>query len=82
MRTLQIRELPEHIYGKLRAQAAKEHRSLTQQAVVTLEKGLGVVENPKARRQALVRELAANPRVATDAELPDPVSLVREDRSR
>jgi plasmid stability protein len=40
MPSLQVRELPENIYRLLQENAAKEHRSLAQEAVVTLAKSL------------------------------------------
>jgi len=41
MPTIQIRDLPEHLHYKLKEEAGKQHRSLSQQAIVVLSKGLG-----------------------------------------
>ena len=45
MPSIQVRDLPEQIYRKLKINAKKDHRSLSQQAIVTLKKGLGIDSN-------------------------------------
>jgi len=82
MPSIQIRDLPEQIYSKIKNNAQKDHRSLSQQAIVTLKKGLGIDENPKERRRILVDQIMSR-RVAFDiAKLENPVNLIREDRDR
>jgi plasmid stability protein len=68
MPSLQIRDLPEDIYRELVRRAEKERRSLSQEAVIILARCLGKEETPRARRR--------------DTNLPDPATLVREDRDR
>ncbi len=79
MPSLQVRELPEDIYRNLCAEAALEHRSIAQQAVAVLARGLRIDENQKRRRGALLAEIKAN---SCSLSLPDPVALIREDRER
>ena len=74
-------ELPEHIYWVLAQQAKRERRSMAQQAVVALARGLQVEVDAKARRRAVIADLIANPLPGGDA-LFDPVKLIREDRRR
>ena len=82
MPTIQVSDLPEQIYNKIKNNAQKDHRSLSQQAIVTLKKGLGIDENHKERRRILVDQIMSR-RVAFDiAKLEDPVKLIREDRDR
>ena len=82
MPSIQVRDLPVQIYRKLRINAQKDHRSLSQQAIVTLKKGLGIDENHKERRRILVDQIMSR-RVAFDiAKLENPVNLIREDRDR
>ena len=82
MPSIQIRDLPEQIYSKIKYNAQKDHRSLSQQAVVTLKKGLGIDENHKERRRILVDQIMSR-RVAFDiVKLENPVNLIREDRDR
>jgi plasmid stability protein len=82
MASLQIRELPEPLYEKLEELARRDHRSLSQQAIVVLAQGLGVEENPRERIQSLLRRLEQQPLAKSPANLPDPVKIVRADRSR
>ena len=82
MPSIQVRDLPEQIYNKIKNNAQKDHRSLSQQAIVTLKKGLGIDENHKERRRILVDQIMSR-RVAFDvAKLENPVNLIREDRDR
>lgn len=82
MPSLQIRELPERIYNKLRLEAKKEHRSFSQQAIVSLEKGLGMTENATQRRMTVVEKIMENAGTFQADGLADPADLVREDRER
>ena len=82
MPSIQVRDLPEQIYRKLQINAQKDHRSLSQQAIVTLKKGLEIDENPKERRRILVDQILSR-RVLIDSDkLDDPANLIREDRDR
>jgi len=82
MASLQVRELPEQIYEKLKLEAEKKHRSLTQQAIITLAKGLDSPIDPKERRRIIIEGLdKANIRKKKE-KLSDPVRLIREDRER
>ncbi len=82
MPSLQVRELPEHIYRKLQIEAEKEHRSFSQQAIVTLSRGLEIYDNPKDRRQRLIQNIMEDPAVTDGASLTNPVELIRQDRDR
>lgn len=82
MPSLQVRELPENIYCLLQEKAKIEHRSLAQEAVVTLAKGLRASLSHKDRRKKLVEEIVANPAVDKSVLHLDPVELLREDRQR
>jgi hypothetical protein len=79
MPILQVRDMPPALLGKLRLAAEREHRSLSRQAVVALEGALQGPVSPKDRRRALLG-CVAPPGGA--AKGPDPVALVREDRTR
>ena len=82
MPSIQVRDLPEQIYRKLQINAQKDHRSLSQQAIVTLKKGLDIDENSKERRRILVDQILSR-RVLIDIDkLDDPANLIREDRDR
>ena len=81
MPTLQVRDVPEHIYRRLAELAEKERRSLAQQAVAVLAKGLEVEVDPKARRRKVLEE-AKRLNLGRGKSLPDFVKLIREDRER
>lgn len=81
MPLLQVRDLPEHLYRRLVDEAAKERRSISQQAVATLAKGLDAnVDNVQRRKAALLQAAKIDSRATRN--LPDPARLIREDRER
>ena len=83
MPSVQIRDVPEPLISRLRTEAKKQHRSLAQQALVLLANSLNVELDPAQRRQRVVTTVAAEIRAAAaGCELPDPGTLVREDRAR
>lgn len=78
---LQVREVPAEVYEALADRAKREHRSLSQQTLATLEEGLGLQGDRKQRRQRIIA--ATEQQAIPNADrLPDPVTLVREDRER
>jgi hypothetical protein len=80
MPLIQVRDVPEHIYRRLVEQAGRERRSLAQQVVTVLARGLDVEQSPKARRKRIIEEIRARGPVGTG--LPSAVRLIREDRER
>ena len=83
MASLQVRDLPDDLYYKLQKEAKKKHRSLAQQAMVTLAKGLNSSCEHKDRRQSILIKLQTDRDGDTNSiNLPDPVDVVREDRKR
>ena len=82
MPTLQIRDLPEHLHNRLKEEAGKQHRSLSQQAVVALSKGIGKPLDAKARRKQLLERICSAPAHGFPGQLKDPVELIRRDRER
>ena len=81
MPLIQVRDVPDHIYRLLAEQAERERRSLAQQVVAVLARGLDVELDAKARRRALIDSLqSASPIQA--GKLSDPARLIREDRRR
>jgi len=82
MPTLQIRNVPEPLYRKIVALAKTERRSITQETIILLEKALQVSSQDKIRRQDMLDRILQEERTGKYAHLPDPVSLIREDRER
>jgi len=81
MAMVQIRDLPEHIYDALVQRARAERRSLSQQAVVTLARGLDLDVDFRERRREVLRRIKQRDN-SVYANLPDPVKMIREDRER
>lgn len=82
MAILQVREVPEGVYRKLSDRAKADHRSIAQEALSLIEKGLSVDTEARTRRQALIDSISRPERHAVPARLHDPAELVRQDRDR
>lgn len=82
MSSLQVRELPEEIYTILNEQAHAEHRSLAQQAVVVLKRGLERSGSSKGDRVSLLREIREYPVIDRGDSYRSPAEMVRGDRDR
>lgn len=76
MPSLQIRDLPQDVYDKLKLLAESEHRSLAQQALVLLKEGLARPTPQKPTRPNYVSEPARE----YTGGIPSPADLIREDR--
>ncbi len=81
MPVLQVRDCPEDIYQKIVFVAKKQHRTLSQQIVVLLERGLGQ-EQPNIERRRQLLETINRREIAPQAQQLDAVALIREDRAR
>jgi hypothetical protein len=81
MPLIQVRDVPDHIYRLLAEQAKRERRSLAQQVVAVLARGLHVEVDAKARRRALLEAIQSSSPART-SKLGAPAKLIREDRRR
>jgi hypothetical protein len=81
MPLLQVRECPEDIYKKITLLAKKQNRTIAQQVVVVLEKGLGQEQSNCERRKHVLERIAGRI-ISNDTKLLDEVALIREDRDR
>lgn len=82
MKSLQVRDVPEHIYQKLLIESKKQHRSLAQQAIASLAKGLDTRMSPKDKRKELLQTINHAKLDLDTKSAMDPVELIREDRKR
>ena len=82
MPTLQIRNLPEHIYQKIVELAEAKRRSIAQETIILLEKALESVERGKKRRKKLLTQIKQENKDSGNLHVPDPVPLIRGDRER
>ncbi len=81
MPLLQVRECPEDIYRKISLVAKSENRTIAQQVIVLLEKGLGQMESNRERRRKILESIEEKI-PSSRARKIDPVDLIREDRGR
>jgi antitoxin FitA len=82
MPSLQIRDLPQDLYERLRQAAQLERRSLAQEATVLLYRALGLEPSGKLRRQEVIRRIRQTQAERWPESLPSPAELIREDRGR
>jgi len=82
MPSLQVRELPDHIYKTLCREADEQHRSIAQQAVAALARGLNLELDPRLRRKGILEAIKSATAQKGSIPLPDPALLIREDRDR
>jgi len=81
MPLIQVRDVPDHLYQLLARQAEREHRSLAQQVLAVLARGLQVDLDAKARRHKLMEAIRASQPGRT-GKVSDPVKSIRQDRRR
>ena len=81
MPLLQVRDCPEDIYKKISYIAKKQNRSISQQVIVLLEKGLGQKQNNLERRKELMERVNSR-RIPIHVKDIDAAGLIREDRDR
>ncbi|MEJ6949441.1 hypothetical protein [Natronospora cellulosivora (SeqCode)] len=82
MPSLQVRDLPEHIYQKIVQLAETERRSITQETIVLLEKALEIEKHNKERRKIFFNSIIDETGNKKAQDILDPVPLIREDRER
>jgi hypothetical protein len=81
MPLLQVRDFPADIYEEISFEAKRENRTIAQQTIVLIKKGLGEEISLKEKRQLLIEEIM-NRDVPEAAKAIDNVKLIREDRDR
>ncbi len=81
MPLLQVRECPEDIYKKISLVAKRQNRTIAQQIIVLLEKGLGQDQSNIERRKQLLSKIEKRI-ILEEVKKIDAVALVREDRER
>jgi len=82
MPAIQVRDVPDHIYRLLAKQAERERRSIAQQALAVLARGLEVELDPRERRRAVLRAIKETIDPVETRALSNAAKLIREDRQR
>jgi hypothetical protein len=81
MPLLQVRDFPEDIYEEITFEAHRQNRTIAQQTIILIKKGLGEeMSNKERRRVAIEKTFSRN--IPQNAQAVDYVKLVREDRER
>lgn len=81
MPLLQVRDCPEDLYKKISNYARRQNRTIAQQILVILEKGLGQEISNNERRKQLLDKIEKR-EVPKSVSIIDDVALIREDRNR
>ena len=82
MPILQVRDVPDAVYQKLTEQARKEHRSISQQALVELAKAMDMSLHNKDRRSRVIEAIHQLHQNLPFKARKSPANWVREDRRR
>jgi hypothetical protein len=81
MPLLQVRDFPADVYEDITFEARRQNRTIAQQTVVLIKKGLGSEISNRERRRIAI-EKAKERNVPAQARSVNYVKLVREDRNR
>lgn len=80
MPTIQVRNIPNDMYVQIQYLAEQEQRSIAEQTIILLKESLNNSNNNKNRRRMIFKKMEEL--TIPDILLPDPVTLLREDRER
>jgi len=81
MPLLQVRDVPQDIYDEISLEAKRQYRTIAQQTIVLIKKGLGHELSNLERRKLLLEEISKM-HVPEAAKKVDRVKWIREDRER
>ena len=82
MAALHVRNVPDELYGRLKQYAKAQNRSLSAQVITLLDQALQQ-DARRSQQQQLLAEIESRRFVyPTDVDVPDSVTLLREDRER
>ncbi|MDR1972835.1 MAG: hypothetical protein LBQ46_13050 [Treponema sp.] len=81
MPLLQVRDFPDDIYKEISLVAHKENRTIAQQTIVLIKKGLGKEEANKERRKRILEKIMAR-NIPEAVKVIDDVKFIHEDHER
>jgi len=81
MPLLQVRDFPGDVYEEITFEARRQNRTIAQQTIVLIKKGLGEEISNQERRQRVLEKIKGRS-VSKEAKEVDYVKLIREDRAR
>ena len=80
MPTIQVRNIPNDMYMQIQYLPAQEQRSIAEQTIILLKESLNNSNRNKSRRRMVLKKM--EDLTIPDVLIPDPVTLLREDRER
>jgi hypothetical protein len=81
MPLLQVRDFPGDVYDEIAFEAKRQNRTIAQQTIVLIKKGLGEeISNQERRRRLLEKTMERT--IPEHVKAVDHVKLIREDRNR
>ena len=81
MPLLQVRDFPQDIYDEIVFEAKSQNRTIAQQTIALIKKGLGEEISNQERRRRLLKEIKSW-EVPEEVKKIDCVKWIREDRER
>ena len=81
MPLLQVRDFPADIYEEISFEAKRQNRTIAQQTIVLIKKGLGEEVSLKEQRRRLLERINSRD-IPESVKAIDPVKFIREDRDR
>jgi antitoxin FitA len=81
MPLLQVRDFPADIYEEISFEAKRQNRTIAQQTIVLIKKGLGEEISLKEQRRRLLERINSRD-IPEIVKAIDPVKFIREDRDR
>ena len=81
MPLLQVRNFPQDVYEEIKFEARMGNRTIAQQTIVLIKKGLGEEISNKERRRRLFEENLKRS-IPENVKNVDAAGLIREDRNR
>jgi len=81
MPLLQVRDFPADVYEEISFEAQRENRTIAQQTIVLIKKGLGQEMSNKERRQQILGRIMSRD-IPEEVKAIDHVKWIREDRNR
>ena len=81
MPLLQVRDFPADIYEEITFEARRQNRTIAQQTIVLIKKGLGEEISNQERRRRLLDRINSRD-IPDEVKAIDHVKWIREDRNR
>ena len=81
MPLLQVRDFPDDIYEEITFEARRQNRTIAQQTIVLIKKGLGEEISNKERRRLVIEKTNLR-EIPKNVKSIDYVKFIREDRDR